>query len=86
MGEPTVGFVEVEEETPRWIPVSERLPEVDTPVLCLYKEYGDHGEIQMTVLLNYGGEGWTEFNDNDTYYTGVTHWMPLPALPEEVDG
>jgi hypothetical protein len=72
------------ETMPRWIPVSEGLPEVNTPVLGLYREYFDHGEIQMTVLLNYGGEGWTEFNDNDTYYTGITHWMPLPPLPKEM--
>lgn len=60
----------------RWIPVSERLPEVD-------KEYGDvdvlvytdEGIIEATTYDKDDGWGlWVEAGE-------VTHWMPLPEPP-----
>ena len=62
----------------RWIPVSERLPEID-------KEYGDvdvlvytdEGIIEATTYDKDAGWGlWVEAGE-------VTHWMPLPAPPEK---
>ena len=62
----------------RWIPVSERLPEID-------KEYGDvdvlvytdEGIIEATTYDKDDGWGlWVEAGE-------VTHWMPLPAPPEK---
>lgn len=59
----------------RWIPVEDDLPEEDVSVLC----YMRIGEI---VVMEYGGDGWycgvTRYNPR-----AVTHWMPLPELPEK---
>lgn len=78
----------LEEDTPKWIPVSERLP--DKP-----------GQYLVTSELNYYHGGCLEKNENGTshsiaiaYYDGtdkiggknywnhayVTAWMPLPKI------
>ena len=66
-----VGFL------PKWIPVSERLPE-------LYKSVLAYDEEDKTVIRWYDKNG---FNIVDEYgYTypvkTVTHWMPLPEAPK----
>lgn len=81
MGEPSVGFVEVD-DTPRWIPVSERLPEEGVLVLVM----GENCYNQpVAVVRKLTEHGW--YDENDDYLMSfVTHWMPLPALPKEVEG
>lgn len=62
-----------------WIPVTERLPEKDTIVLC-YKD----GQRRLGYYLgaNYG-KGVAAFrHKKDQWAFGVTHWMPLPEPPE----
>lgn len=64
------------EEAPavnRWIPCSERLPEVYEKVLT----YNDEGIIHDNFRLNLrdGSIGWSQG-------WGVTHWMPRPEPPE----
>ena len=54
---------------PRWIPVTERLPEEYEEVLI----YGKHG----VMVDNYVGNG--EF----ARINGATHWMPLLKPPKE---
>jgi hypothetical protein len=63
-------IAELEART-RWIPVEERLPEHDLPVMTI--SYGDY-EIAF-----YDGEEW--FDNQKEWTDGVTHWMELPALP-----
>ncbi len=70
------------EAAQRWIPVTERLPEDDTVILGLFMEYS---RPQICAFRRYG-KGWIEENDGDTYHSGITHWMPLPQPPKEVDG
>ena len=55
----------------RWIPVEERLPKTRDAVLTLWVSG------MMSVKQYDAQRGWT---------TGaqVTHWMPLPSLPTEV--
>ena len=64
----------------KWIPVTERLPKEWTDVLVFSK----CGFCVVAVYLGSHGkwrESWTHMMvDDDT----VTHWMPLPAPPEEV--
>lgn len=61
----------------RWIPCSERLPEKHVEVLA-YSPYW--GKI---VVAMWGGEFWLEqWTDDDLEQSEITHWMPLPELPE----
>ena len=55
-----------------WIPVSERLPDDDDLVL-VYDSEGTCGYIYTLRVYR-------EFFDK---FKGVTHWMPLPAAPEQ---
>ena len=55
-----------------WIPVSERLPDDDDLVL-VYDSEGTHGYIYTLRVYR-------EFFDK---FKCVTHWMPLPAAPEQ---
>ena len=58
----------------RWIPVEERLPEVEHAVLALWER-----KVQSVESM---------FRDGSWTISGnVTHWMPLPPLPRrEVQG
>lgn len=68
------------EAAQRWIPVSERLPEV-------YRdEDGDF--IPFLVCEGDGGYPFVAMYDGINWRAGIfvpdiTHWMPLPELPEE---
>jgi hypothetical protein len=66
---------------PKWIPVTERLPEEEQEVLvwngggqCL-KPWQGH------VLCEYRNGEWRESQESDLY-PGISHWMTLPAPPE----
>ena len=75
----------------RWIPCSERLP--DMPVEGLDAKYSDcclvcdaHDWIGMAYCLTDGKKTWWEFADAQNKvkidWTEVTHWMPLPEPPK----
>ena len=57
-----------EQEERRWIPVTERLPDIGIEVLVYSEDDG--------ICVDYYG------GDFFGYY-GVTHWMPLPEPPKE---
>ena len=65
----TIGRLRAER---RWIPVEERLPEEDVPVLCI-----DARGVQ-TVAWN----GWGEWCSPEIK-AEITHWMPLPEPPKK---
>jgi hypothetical protein len=62
---------------PRWIPVSERLPDIGVSVLCSSKEPPGEDLVWIGQREQY-----------DWYFPGAnemgepTHWMPLPEPPE----
>ena len=58
---------------PRWIPVTERLPEKNGSYLVYV-----YGEV--TEMNCWHGK-WHRLGDD--YTKAVTHWMPLPQPPEE---
>lgn len=65
-----------------WIPCSERQPKESGLYLTYQKELGRFQLMRYSpVPLQRNGTGW--FDDNYGLY--VTHWMPLPDLPKEVD-
>ena len=60
----------------RWIPVSERLPEIGFTGLC---QVAGNGYV-IARYAPYDSEGgWTS---DEIGYCFVTHWMPLPEPPE----
>ena len=56
-----------------WISVSDRLPENEDKVLCCTLAKNGTRNI---ILGYYSGRWCVGMNNN------VTHWMPLPALPD----
>ena len=64
--------VDAAAEKPRWIPVTERLPEEEVSVIAWEK--------QGFSYVDYLSDGvWTIADHN---YGEVTHWVPLPEPPE----
>ncbi|SAP87754.1 Eaa1 [Klebsiella michiganensis] len=59
----------------KWIPVSERIPENDGAYLCWDKRY------VTTYAFIFGA-----WQANQFIAKNITHWMPLPAAPQEVQG
>ncbi|HEE3613255.1 TPA: DUF551 domain-containing protein [Klebsiella pneumoniae] len=59
----------------KWIPVSERMPESNG----VY--FGWDGKRVLEVNCFFGG-----FSANQFIHGEITHWMPLPAAPQEVRG
>lgn len=77
-------LAELQERT-RWIPVEERLPEKESTecwemYLCKLNRYG---EVLIAPLWFLGGSFYNGYGVNIRYDEYVTHWMPLPELPEE---
>lgn len=64
---------------PRWIPVTERLPDDGVEVLVSVDENSD--DCGYHVCL-YRGDEWVRSESGSGYIFGVTHWMPLPEPPE----
>ncbi|WP_310572685.1 DUF551 domain-containing protein [Klebsiella pneumoniae] len=58
----------------KWIPVSERMPESNG----MY--FGWDGKRVLEVYCFFGG-----FSANQFIHGEITHWMPLPAAPQEVN-
>lgn len=63
---------------PRWIPVTERLPEARDHVLVYAGFFQPFNEVSYI-----DAEGKWRFAYDDTEVPIVTHWMPLPQQPEE---
>ncbi len=58
----------------KWIPVSERMPENDGAYLCWDNRY------VTTYAFIFGA-----WQANQFIAKNITHWMPLPAGPQEVN-
>ncbi len=64
----------------RWIPVSERMPEDRTQVILWDAEIGE------VTSGHYSHKTHTFYHCGDAIENEITHWMPLPAAPQEVKG
>ena len=64
-------------ERTQWIPVSERLPDGDVASVMIYTESGGVAEGQYYPTI----KAWKQFRWS-VENANVTHWMPLPKLPE----
>ena len=67
--------IEALEAERRWIPVSERLPDIAVDVLAYSPDFG------VEVCHQVGGN-WSN-NAPGSCPFGATHWMPLPSTPED---
>ena len=76
-------IAELEAKVPRWISVTERLPEIEQRVLVLDR----HGNAMVRTLRCLAGEKGPSFRpDGLVPRKHITHWMPLPEPPETEGG
>lgn len=70
---------------PRWIPVTEALPEEYKDVLCYYEyfRYGDFNCMFRTIDRGYYGDGRWGGEAGQGHRNKVLAWMPLPEPPKE---
>lgn len=66
---------------PRWIPVTERLPEEYVNVLCYYEyyRYGEYNCMFRTIDRGYYGNGIWGGEAGQGHKNKVLAWMPLPS-------
>jgi hypothetical protein len=67
-----------------WKRVSDELPLQDSIVLIVFHR-GLETEVRMAIYKDMGkGTPWFVYGHHQDWYPTeqVTHWMPLPALPE----
>lgn len=77
-----LGIVREALERKRWIPCSERLPEVDDNYLCVYHfEAGNKNYV--STLFFYATDPNPHFQSDGYQGLKVTHWMPPPEPPKE---
>ena len=64
-----------------WIPVTERLPDEEGRYMCNVKSFAFPGCFYQAILQcdKHG------FREGNIYTDDVTHWMPLPEPPKEVE-
>lgn len=68
----------------KWIPVSERLPEVGTGDVLVARSYKGKPYVDIGEFINGTACCWgDEYAINPREHI-TTHWMPLPEPPEEV--
>ncbi|HHT0025140.1 TPA: DUF551 domain-containing protein [Klebsiella michiganensis] len=83
---PTLNSLQsVDSVADRWIPVSERMPDVGVKVLCFpVKDEPIHATFNGQLWLQ--DVSWSGSDDpiDNVIPVSVTHWMPLPAAPQEV--
>lgn len=66
----------------QWIPVKDRLPEAGGYVVCIAKRNPFSRFMPMVARIE--KNGWVN-PITDQYISEVTHWMPLPEPPKEVE-
>ncbi|MEH9163190.1 DUF551 domain-containing protein [Klebsiella pneumoniae] len=67
-----------EQGSDRWIPVSERMPGSQEWVIVFAKWAN-----QQVLCWDDVQNRWTDFEDQSYYVDMFSHWMPLPAAPQE---
>ena len=68
---------------PRWIPVTERLPETGVDVLVKFPQNMAVASIDIGEWVVNSGDGWCTDINLAGGEKNPTHWMPLPEPPKE---
>ena len=72
-----------------WIPVSERMPERDYVLAAdisgtYYPPHQPNAQVGIYAdWFEDGNPSWDDGDGNDLHLKQVTHWMPLPAPPQQ---
>lgn len=78
---PTLGETVV--EVPRWIPVTERMPDSEEYVLVVMNGRHLNNTLENVVsFANYVYGEWWDAGYPEVRIRSITHWMPLPEPPE----
>lgn len=73
-----------EDGKPKWIPVTERLPENTEKVLALSKPRFGNGYLSWLVRYNPDAGAFYDYDSEwgNIKIHDITHWMPLPEPPK----
>ncbi|PJD88562.1 hypothetical protein B9Q34_00950 [Enterobacter hormaechei] len=63
-----------------WVACSERMPEESGRYWCYVEEQNDLGKSHYQWNCSWNGDRWWVESENGGR---VTHWMPLPAAPQQ---
>lgn len=64
-----------------WTSFWEKMPSLDEKILLLFIQYDGHIE---DGFIGDEGDGWYHYlYDGDSMPTNPSHWMALPALPND---
>jgi hypothetical protein len=72
------------DQAPQWISVKDRLPEINNRMsedVLMLNKYGQMGVKPFEIMNNKIVVDWGEAGTRPL--SDFTHWMPLPAAPEE---
>ena len=73
----------IEKAKPKWIPVTERLPNAHDS--CIVYRKGTFGHFSMLRYTPALGFHFYDSEWGDVTVDNVTHWMPLPEPPKGVE-
>lgn len=72
-----------------WILIKKQLPEAEKAVLCYCNHRNIFQEHIVWKSINIGKKNsWDNkfiLENDDTTFVDVTHWMPLPEIPEKLN-
>ena len=67
---------------PKWVSVEDRLPTNDDRVLVYPPPNPDYDVLTASYCC-YTTHKWYYSGTHENFYPKVTHWQPLPPVPEE---
>lgn len=73
---------EVIDKYPKWIPVTERLPDHHGHYLA-HIIAGEYQQVSWDEIAYFDGNAFQWEHSSEEYPEKLTHWMPLPEPPEK---